>query len=121
MRWSKMASLALMLIATGCAPAVHVTELGGTYPPRPESQDVAVYSTKTPTCAYRELAIITAYQGELGGFMDLDTVLAALKERAQGIGADAVVGVRLVNRGGDSPRDGYSGTAIRFDDETCMH
>ena len=82
------------------------------------SPTVTPFSTQAPKCPYRELAIVTAYERELFG--DLDAALEALKDRSRAIGADAIVGVHLVNRGGDSTRQGYSGTAVRFNDETCV-
>lgn len=63
---------------------------------------------------------MTAYHGPRL-FADLEDVMAALKERSRALGADALVGVRVVNRGGESAREGYSGTAVRFEDERCMH
>lgn len=120
MRWSKVMLAGVVLGGAACAPTVHVTPLEGAFPPRRTVEELAVFSTRTPECPYQELAIVTAYQGELAPFTDLDGVLEALKEEAREMGADAVVGLRLVNRGGDSPRDGYTGTAIRFTDEGCM-
>jgi hypothetical protein len=79
---------------------------------------VAVFSTQAPECAYREIALLTAFGGDLNPH-DLDAVLAALRKRAWEIGADAVIGLHVVHRGGEPPRSGYSGTAIRFVDDTC--
>jgi hypothetical protein len=107
-------------IVTACAPTVQVTELTGAFEPRRSVEDVAVFTTLTPDCPYREIAIVNAFEAN-SPFSDLDDVLAAMKEKARGVGADAVVGVRLVDRGGESTRKGYSGTAIRFEDEDCMH
>lgn len=102
-----------------CAPRVYVTELDGTFEPRDGLDAVAVYTTQVPECPYREIAIVTAYQADILLDDDLDKVLAALKERARLIGADAVVGVRVVDKSGESARVGYSGTAIRFTDDEC--
>ncbi|MHB1194004.1 MAG: hypothetical protein ACYC6F_13260 [Longimicrobiales bacterium] len=41
--------------------------------------------------------------------------------RRHSLGADAIIALRHVNEGGELTRDGYSGTAIRFNDEACMH
>jgi len=120
MRWSPVVASAIMIVASGCAPYVQVTPLGGTFPARRQVQDVPVFSTQTPTCPYQELAILTAYQGQLGRASEMANVLTAIKERAHSLGADAIVGLRQVNAGGPAPRDGYSATAIRFSDEACM-
>ena len=121
MRWTVAVLTSVMAVTSACAPKVQVTELNGTFEPRRSPTDVAVFTTQTPDCPYQEIAIVTAYQGDFPAFTDLDDALTAVKERAHEIGADAVVGVRLVNRGGESAREGYSGTAIRFEDAHCMH
>ena len=122
MRWriACCASLAILSVAA-CAPTVTVTKLDGTFAPRPGLDEVAVYTTQVPECPYREIAIISAFENDLIAGGELDSVLAALKERARSIGADAVVGVHLVNKGGESNRGGYSGTAIRFTNDECNY
>lgn len=113
--------MGVVAVTSACAPKVQVTELNGTFEPRRNLTDVAVLTTRTPDCPYQEIAIVTAYKGDFPEFSHMDDVLTALRERAHAIGADAVVGVRLVNRGGESAREGHSGTAIRFKDANCMH
>ena len=121
MRWSPAVMSALLLIASGCAPYVQVTPLGGTFPPRRQVQELLVLSTQVPACPYQELAILNAYQGEMGGANEMEKVLTAMKERAQSLGADAIIALRQVSGGEGVTREGYSGTAIRFTDEACMH
>jgi hypothetical protein len=121
MRWTAAVLTSVVAVTSACAPKVQVTELNGTFEARRSPTDVAVFTTQAPDCPYQEVAIVTAYQGDFPAFSDLDDVLAAVRERAHEIGADAVVGVRLVNRGGDSAREGYSGTGVRFEDADCMH
>ena len=120
MRWSHAVASAMVLIASGCAPNVLVTPLGGTFPPRRQVQELLVFSTQTPASSYQELAILTAYQGEVGKATEMENVLTTIKERAHSLGADAIVALRHVNEGGAVTRDGYSGTAVRFTDEACM-
>mgnify|MGYP006305455251 CR=1 FL=1 len=120
MKWTAAILMSVVTVTSACAPKVHVTELNGTFEPRRSLAEVAVFTTQTPDCPYQEIAIVTAYQGDFPDFSDLDNVLTAVKEGSHAIGADAVVGVRLVSRGGESGRQGYSGTAIRFQDEDCM-
>lgn len=111
------ALLAAGLLAA-CAPTVQVTPLGEAYAPRPGLEQVAVFSTQTPRCPYREIAIVTAYGSGLNP-LDLDGVLAALRRRALEIGADALVGLHVVSGGGNPSRSGYSATAVRFEDPDC--
>ena len=114
--------LAVVVAASAaCAPSVGVTPLGGTFEPRPDLAEVAVYTTQVPECPYREIAIVTAYKAELRPDKGLNDVLAALKKRARTLGGDALVGVHLVHSGGESSRAGYSGTAVRFTEDTCRH
>lgn len=112
-------SVLFILGSFACAPSVHVTRLGGPFEPRQGVSEIHVFSTQTPECEYSEIAIVTAYQGGLFGGT-LDGAMDVLKEKARHIGADAVVGVRLVAKGGEDARRGYSGTAIRFKDPSCM-
>lgn len=119
MRKSKGLAFVLLIVTSACAPRVQVTPLGRTFPPRSPAQELAVFSTQTPSCPYEELAILTAYRGTLGEASRMEEVLAAIKERARTLGADAIVALRQVSEGGQVPRDGYSGTAIRFTDPTC--
>lgn len=110
------------LLAAGyvaaCTPSVQVTRLAEIQPPRPGLEEVAVYSTQVPRCDYQEMAVLTGYGSALGP-NDLEGVLVVLRKRALDIGADALVGLQVVSRGGESPRSGYSATAVRFQDAGC--
>lgn len=121
MKWSGGVAVAFsMLLLGGCAPTVQVTELGGAFPQREGLDQVALFSTRTPECPYQEIALLTAYEGALN-HQDADAVILALRQRARNLGADALVGLQVVNRGGDVPRSGYSATAIRFENEGCRN
>lgn len=112
------AIVALVIVgSSACAPPVHVTKLDGPFTPRQPASEIRIFSTKMPQCEYSEIAIITAYQAPAVG--TLDGAMEALKAKARELGADAVAGVRLVPKGGDDRRHGYSGTAIRFKDPSC--
>jgi len=121
MNWSGAVASAMALIVSGCAPNVLVTQLGGTFPARRQLGELQVFSTQTPACPYQEVAILTAYQGQVGKATEMENVLAEVKQRAHSLGADAIIALRHVSEGGEVTRDGYSGTAIRFNDEACMH
>lgn len=111
-----------VLTAAACGPTVQVANLGPTYPPRRSAAELEVFSTKVPDCPYGELGIVTAYRADVGAASAMDRALGALKERARVMGADAVVGLRVVSGGmAGNTREGYSATAIRFADETCTH
>lgn len=114
----------IVVAATACGPTVQVTKLGGTFPPRRALEEVAVFSTKVPVCPYGELAIVTAYRSQNWSPTAMDEALDLLKEQARSLGADAVVGLRVVSGGGgggEPLREGYSATAIRFEEEACTH
>ena len=115
---------AVVFAAAACGPTVHVTNLGGTFPPRRAADELTVFSTKVPECPYGELGIVTAYRSQVATPTAMDEALDLLKERARSLGADAVVGLRVVSGGGgggEAMREGYSATAIRFTDEACTH
>lgn len=108
---------ALAFVCAGCAPTVRATALNGTFEPRRGVEEVAVFSTKSPECPYQEIAILRAYAGF---FTNADAALEALKRRALSMGSDAVVGVRLINSGGEYSTPGYTATAVRFTDSGCV-
>lgn len=112
----------LVLAAAACGPTVQVANLGPTFPARRPAEDLIVYSTRVPDCAYGEIALVTAYRGDMVGDAAMDRALDALKDRARSLGADAVVGLRVVSGGmAGNTREGYSATAIRFTDQACTH
>jgi len=101
----------------GCAPSVDTTMLGGPYPPRPPDEEILTYSTRLPECPYAEVAVLAGFESDLTRL--LDDTLEALKAEARRLGADAIVDFRRIERGGESRRSGYTGTAVRFTDEGC--
>lgn len=108
-----------VLVATtiGCAPAIDTTHLSGPYPPSAADTEILKYSTKMPECPYVEVALLAGFEAELGS--SLDDTLRALEERTRRLGGDAIVRLTRIERGGDSSKSGYTGTAIRFTEEGC--
>lgn len=117
---SRALLVGVVLVAAACGPTVQVTSLGPAFPPRRSAEDLVVFSTRVPECSYGELGLVTAYRADLGASSAMESALHALKERARSLGADAVVGLRVVSGGtAGNTREGYSATAIRFTDEAC--
>lgn len=117
---SRALLVGVILVAAACGPTVQVTSLGPAFPPRRSAEDLVVFSTRVPECSYGELGLVTAYRADLGASSAMESALHALKERARSLGADAVVGLRVVSGGtAGNTREGYSATAIRFTDEAC--
>jgi len=113
----RLFALATAVGVVGCAPAIDTTMLGGPYPPLPPDQEILTYSTRLPECPYAEVAVLAGFESEL--VRSLDETLDALKAEARRLGADAIVDLQRIERGGESRRSGYTGTAIRFTEEAC--
>jgi hypothetical protein len=103
-------------MVAGCAPTIDTTRLGGPYPPRGAQDDILVYSTRMPECPFVEVAVLAGFEGNLGS---LETTLKALQERTRALGGDALVRLTRIEKGGDPPRSGYTGTAVRFTQDGC--
>lgn len=108
--------LLLAAAIAGCAPTIDATPLGGPYPPTPPREEILKYSTKMPECPYVEVAVLAGFESSLGS---LDATLRALEERTRDLGGDAIVRLTRIEKGGESPKSGYTGTAIRFTEEGC--
>jgi len=117
---------AAALLTAACGPAVssgHFTEM----PLPPASGDVAIFSTRTPTCAYDEIGLVHVERRH--GFTTLQSMIDALRVRAREMGGTAVVGVALAPKlSGNLPAEnsatvstdtGLSGTVVRFRDSAC--
>lgn len=119
--WSIVA-LGVALGLIGCGPAVRSTPFE-TFPPRPAEHPIAIYSTKTPECAYEEVGLVSARR-RYALVISMSDVLEALKERARAMGGDAVMGVsegaEVAGSGEDvTSAPVLSGTVIRFREEDC--
>jgi hypothetical protein len=77
------------LLCVSCTPAIRSTSFV-TREPRPEDHEISVHSATLPGCPFEEVGIATATKR---AFTSMQDVLGALKERARGMGGDALVGV----------------------------
>lgn len=116
-RGGRLFALAAVAALAACAPSIDTTMLGGPYPPRRSDEEILTYSTRLPECPYDEVAVLAGFESDLT--RSLDDTLDALKAEARRLGADAIVNLQRIERGGESRRSGYTGTAIRFTDEGC--
>jgi hypothetical protein len=117
---------AVTLLTAACGPAVS-SGLFSEMPLPPASGDVAIFSTRAPTCAYDEIGLIHVQRRH--GFTDLQAMIDALRVRARAMGGTAVVGVGLTPKlSGSVPAEnsvtvsteaGLSGTVVRFRDNAC--
>jgi hypothetical protein len=125
MQRSSFIPLAALLFAA-CGASVHSARFV-TRDPRPPGQEVIVYSSKLPECAYEEIGVVTG--SPRTGFTSMQDVLEAVRERARKLGGDAIVGLgpaRHVSGASvvgetisiDS-KTSLSGTVVRFTDEGC--
>ena len=108
----------LALAVAACAPTVTVTPLGvgHTYPATPDNVMIPLYSVAKPECPYDEIAAITAE-----GNRPKDVELAALRDKARALGAQAIVGYsQSMRTSGKAELNVRSGTAIRFRSADCM-
>jgi hypothetical protein len=91
------AVLLLSLFASGCATEVgHHTALGQTYPPKPESYPVAVFTNGLPAKAFKRMAILDAHcesQGFLPPNLEHDALPMLIKQ-ARTAGCDAIIEIQ---------------------------
>ena len=144
-------SLALPMLA-GCAPTVDVFPLDEPSPaplPVARTQPVRLYLEDGPRCRYERVARVTVTPYTVGDVLWTGQVASMLRARAREMGADAVIGLRLVTEDGDSRlvtsgqrertrdstrsrstvaettavehtrREWLEGTAVRFVEEGC--
>jgi hypothetical protein len=85
--------------------------------------------TKAPSCPYEELGLVSVSEGAFAG--GVDTYLPKMKERAQRMGGDALLGYKQESRtsGAVAVAPGvvgvtneamHSATVIRFTDPACQ-
>src|SRR5688572_21088481 len=75
--------LAVVVTLGACSPIVNSGRFGA-MPLPPTSGDIALYSTKLPTCAYDDVGLV--HVARRHGFMNLQTMMDALRERAREMG-----------------------------------
>lgn len=101
----------IALLGVGCVTTT-VARLSPTeYEPTPDEATIPLYSSRLPTCAFSEIAIVKANQK----FTSTDALFATLRDEARELGGDAIVRVGF---GDDAD---VVGTVIRFEHEDCKH
>jgi hypothetical protein len=89
-----MSLLALAVHVSGCAPAMQTTRLSSTvHPAKPIDAPIELFYTKAPTRPYEELGIVSARQRNK--FISMDQLTASIRQQAQRMGGDAVIGLSL--------------------------
>jgi len=113
-----MRSFTLLVVfasAVGCGPRINVVTM--TSPPRPlvarPSETVELFTTKLPSRAYVEVAVISAEKGWA------DQHLEALREKAGELGCDALVFTVMPHQQTVSG-NGQSATAVGSSSATCV-
>jgi hypothetical protein len=99
------------LVGLGCV----TTSVARLSPDRYEarSRDTAIpfYSSKMPTCSFREIAIVKARRDTW--LVGSDAAVNALRNKARNLGGDALVRVEVDHAGW------VTGTVIRFERDDC--
>jgi hypothetical protein len=126
-------AVASALLASACAPKVR-SAVFMTAPPTPSDQDVRIYRTQMPRCAYDELGVVTWPNAS----RKLQAGVEKMRARAREMGGHAIVGFSMGERingttttvSSDSSHTVIgssvdlqtlvSGTVIRFRDALCM-
>ncbi|MFQ5753399.1 MAG: hypothetical protein ACE5HI_15525 [bacterium] len=116
----------ILLIVSGCSPAVRSTAFQS-YTPKPKEHPIKIYRTKQPKCPYEEIGIVSSRQRNK--LISMEKVMESLKQRAREMGGDAVIGLGEQNetQGAVTPEGAVvldrdpvlSGTVIRFKEPDC--
>ncbi len=114
---SRTCLLLAAVLLIGCGPKIK-SQVKVALDPLPPDQDVMVFATDLPECAYEVVGIIASND------------LEATKQRAREMGADGVIGTVLAESDSSAGRAGACGTpncvqfntvAIRFTDPGCTN
>lgn len=118
----QLLALSVTLMMAACGPSVSSGNFNS-QPLPPTTGDIALFSTKQPTCEYDEVGLVHVKRAH--GFTSMQAMIDALRERARQMGGHAVVGVSLAARvessgEGDVSTDrDLTGTVIRFKTSDC--
>lgn len=116
--WTAL-TLGLLGCSAGCSPVVRSTRIGGSFPPRPVSSDVQLYSVRLPECPFEEIGLIDM-EKEPGFFRrSSEERLDAMKTKARQMGGDAIIGLAQLPPT-EGFRGGLTGTVIRFPAGPCV-
>ncbi len=114
---SRTCLLVAAVLLIGCGPKV-MSQVKLELDPLPPDQDVTVFASDLPECAYEVVGIIAS------------DALEATKKRAREMGADGVIGTVLAESESTASQAGACGTsrcvqfntvAIRFTDPGCTN
>jgi len=112
---------------SACAAQVSSTRLGtmSDFAPTPDSVNIPIYATTVPTCAYDEVASISAEIAMTRGADE--RVTESLRQRARALGGQTIIAYRqdtrdlVVSRGQAVTELRRNGIAIRFRSQDCQH
>jgi hypothetical protein len=122
----------LCLLLAACGPAVSSGSYGPEQPqPRAGDAPVRIYQAARPNCAFEEIGMVRG--SPRTRFDSLDEIFDAMRSRARAMGGDAIVGLSIQERRGETVvvangpmpvasttgSTTYSGTVVRFVDPSC--
>jgi len=120
----------VLAVLTGCGPSVQLTRLSPTkLPSRPQDYPIQIFHENRPSCAFDEVAMVSATRPNT--LVSMDAVVESLREKAREVGGDAIIGLSSEARvTGASPstvdnsvdverKTVLSGTIIRFRSPKC--
>jgi hypothetical protein len=124
-------TLGLLLLLTGCSPAVSLTKLWPTpLEPRPANYPIRFFREQRPRCAFDELATVSARPTDV--WHTNDKVIEVLRLKAREVGGDAIIGFATESQvtGAAPSYSGnggvalnrnvvLSGTIVRFKNPQC--
>jgi hypothetical protein len=125
--YSRLLGLVAVVTLTGCIRS-RITGFDPTtsYDRRTPADQIRMYASQRPSCAYKEVGLVTAKGGM---FASWGNVVRKARELAHEMGGDAIVGVNEQTRishtaepdGGLSTSESTSitGVVIRFTNPTC--
>lgn len=113
-------TLGLLACSAGCSPVVRSIRIGESFPPRPVSSDVQLYSVRLPDCPFEEIGLLDMEKEP--GFLatpSSEERVDAMKTKARQMGGDAIIGLAQLPPA-EGFRGGLSGTVIRFPAGACV-
>ena len=100
-----------LLTVLGCTTTTVARLSPARYAARSEDTPIQLYSSHLPTCAFEEIAIVTAQRESW--MISWNAVVGALRKKARHLGGDALVRVGFGDNGE------ITGTVIRFARQDC--
>ncbi|HUP90186.1 MAG TPA: hypothetical protein VM100_12575 [Longimicrobiales bacterium] len=120
--------LSAALLLSACGPAVQSGRYSAA-PLPPSNDEVTIYSTRLPSCAYDEVGMDRVEKRT--GFTSLQSMIDAMRDRARNMGGDAVVRLIPTGRTEHASTDpvtqvitndtGLTGVVVKFKDASCRN